>query len=226
MKRKGFQIMAVVCVSLLVYGLSFAASTSSLTTSVTVDPPSGVSPVALRVAGTGTSPADWADLTNYYPNLDFGPLTLYTGTTDGTSWAVFLPSYFYSVDMAYTYGGGAGITQFSFSYSSDVVPLGQPTDSGLGVKSTATFVRKRMVDGVEVTETPADRIAKVLLRDVGTVNVLLSDLSQGWLRMYVGVVTKDPALPAGDVELTTTAQVFSPGDVPGDYSGILTVFTL
>ncbi len=87
-------------------------------------------------------------------------------------------------------------------------------------------MKKRIVNGAEATEVAGDRIAKVLLKDVSTVNVLLTDLVQGWLRMYVGLVTKDPALPSGDVEFSTAAQVFSPGDVPGTYSGTLTVSSL
>jgi len=225
MIRKGFQFLAVACALLLVTSLSFAQSTSSLSTSVTVSGPTGVAPVTLRVMGTGTSPADWADTTNY-TSLSFDPLTLLTGTSSaGVPFSVFLPDHFFSIDMAYTYGGGATISQISFAFTG-TEPAGQPVGSGLGVKATATFVRKRIVGGVEATETAADRISKVLLGNVDTASVLLSDLSQGWLRVYVGLVTKDPALPAGDVELTSAAQVFSPGDVPGAYSGTLTIISL
>ncbi|MFH0827045.1 MAG: hypothetical protein V1923_04065 [Candidatus Omnitrophota bacterium] len=224
MRRKGFQILAVVCVSLLVCGVSFAASTSTLSASATVTGPTGISPVTLRVLGTGANPSDWADTTNY-TSLDFDPLTLLTGTANGIPFSVFLPNHFYSIDMAYTYGGGAAITQMSFLFTG-TEPAGQPIGSGLGVKGTATLVKKRIVNGVEAPETGGDRIAKVLLRDVSTVNVLLTDIAQGWLRMYVGLVTKDPALPAGDIELGSEAQVFSPGDVPGSYTGSLTISSL
>lgn len=228
--RKGFlQLLVITCASLLIYSASFAASTSTLTTSATVSGPSGVNPVALKVMGTGTSPSDWADTTRY-TTLSFDPLTLFefpNPAPGGAPFLTFLPDHFFSIDMAYTYAPGAAITQMSFLFTG-TEPAAQPVGHGLGVKGTATFVKKRIdpVTGSEVAESVADRIGKVLLRDVSTIGVTLADLAGGWLRVYVGVVTKDPALPAGDVELTSTAEVFSPGDIAGTYTGTLTIMSL
>jgi len=223
--KKGFLQIFVACVALLVYSVSFAQSSTSLTTSVTLTGPTGVDPVALKVMGTGTTPADWAN-TTHQTSLSFDPLTLFTFTdAAGRSFKVFLPDHFFSIDMAYTYGGGAAISQISFSFAETAKPAGQP--NGMGSKATATLVRKRLdATGAEVAETAADRIAKVLLADVGTTGATLTQLTGGWLRVYVGVVTKDPALPAGDVEKTAAAEVFSPGDLPGAYSGTFTVISL
>jgi hypothetical protein len=224
MKRDRFKVLMIMGVLLLVPALSFAASTSTLDTSVTLNGPTGVNPVALRVAGTGLNPSDWDPTPQ--TSLNFDPLTLFTfDNPNGAPFKTFLPNHFYSIDMAYTYEQGATITQISFQFTS-TEPAGQPVGHGLGVKGTATMVRKHLVDGVEATETDADRINKVLLRDVSTVGVPLTTLAGGWLRVYVGLVTKDPALPAGDVELTTEAEVFSPGDIPGSYTGTLTVMSL
>lgn len=225
--RKGFQILAVACLALLVYSVSFAASTSTLATTVTLTGPTGVNPVALKVLGKGTNTSDW----NPTPqtSLSFDPITLNTFTVSGKTFSVFLPDHFFSIDMQYTYGGGAAISQFQFSFIG-TEPAGQ-TGHGLGVKATATFVKKRLdANGVEVPETVADRVSpgKVLLRDVNTAHVTLSQLSGGWLRVYVGLVTKDPLLGTSDIENATgtLAEVFSPGDVPGSYSGTLTITSL
>jgi hypothetical protein len=224
--RKGFQILAVVSLALLVYSVSFAASSSSLATTVTLTGPSGVNPVALKVMGKGTNVSDW--ITIPQTSLNFDPLTLYNFTVGGKTYSVFLSDHFFSIDMAYTYGGAA-IGQMTFSFSG-IEPAGQ-TGHGLGVKATATFVKKRLdSNGIEVLETPADRVSpgKVLLKDVNTASITLAQLSGGWLRVYVGLVTKDPLLGTTDIENATgtLAEVFSPGDVPGPYSGTLIVTSL
>jgi hypothetical protein len=233
MRKRFLQILTIACVSLLVCPVTFAASTSSLQTSVTLTGPTGVNPVALKVTvppGTDVPPESYTWASTPSATLSFDPMTLFTFPQQDTTkppFLTFLPDHFYSIDMAYTYGTGAAITQMSFAFTA-TEPAGQPVGHGLGVKATASFVRKRIdpVTGSEATEAATDRINKVLLRDVSTVGVQLTDLNGGWLRVYVGVVTKDPGLPVGDIEKTATAEVFSPGDIAGAYTGTLTISSL
>jgi hypothetical protein len=230
--RKGFlEIMALVCLSMLVYSVSFAASSEPLTASVTLGGPTGVDAVVISVPGTGTA-SDWASAV-VATSLNFDPLTLFKFNESGAEdpagkYHVFLPNHFYSIDMSYTYTGGAGtITQISFTFAETAKPALQP--NGLGRKATATTVRKYLLgDGSEAIEQTSDRITKVLLENVSTAGVTLQQLAGGWLRMYVGLVTKDPLLGTSDIENApgTLAEVFSPGDLPGPYSGILTVSSL
>lgn len=236
--RKGFlEIMALVCLSMLVYSVSFAASSEPLTTSVTLGGPTGVDAVVISVPGTGTA-SDWASAV-VATSLNFDPLTLFKFNESGAEdpagkYHVFLPNHFYSIDMSYTYTAGAGtINQISFTFQETAKPANQP--NGLGRKATATTVKKRLLsDGSEAIEQLSDRITKVLLENVSLAGITLPELAQfggtgsGWLRMYVGLVTKDPALGTADIENAsgTLAEVFSPGDLPGPYSGILTVGSL
>jgi len=61
------------------------------------------------------------------------------------------------------------------------------------------------------------------LIDVQNEGILLSAISPGWLRIYVGLVTKDPSDPVFGSAWPSNFEVFSPGDVPGPYTGTLII---
>lgn len=223
--KKAFVLVLAACFSFLFCVDTFAQT--SLPASATIGGPTGVNMVALRVNNKGTLPSDWT--TTPVTSLDFNPMTLQTFTVSGRTFSSFLPNHFFAIDMAYTFSTGSPITQIQFHYTDGTPPAGQA--HGLGWKATATFVKKRLdANGNEVTETIADRVGpgKILLKDAGTVSFTLSSLSGGWLRVYVGMVTKDPALGTTDIENApgTQAEVFSPGDVAGSYTGTVSITTL
>lgn len=234
MTRKGFLLILAVCLTLPVCSVGLAQT--SLTASATISGPSGVTPVAIRVTvppGTNVPPSAYVWDTTSSASLNFDPLVLKAFTASGTEvqvgdpqakFLIFLSDHFYSIDMAYTYGGGAAITRILFEYT-DVSP---PQTAGLGSKATATFVRKYFANGAEAPETINDRTApgKLLLSNAGGTIISLSQLNGGWLRVYVGLVTKNPALPAGDVELLSSTTPFVPGDAPGTYEGRITITSL
>ena len=223
MKKGIFVALTLIGLSLFISTLTFAQT--NIPASATVPGPTAVDPSVIKVMGTGSSPANWDGEVS---SMSFDPLTLNTFPNPDPTKApfqVFLPDHFFSIDMGYLYGPGTSITQITTSYSDTL----SPQTHGLGWKTTATFVRKFILpDGSEKTESlPADlapgTTGKILLKDVTSKSFLLSQISPGWLRMYVGIVTKDPAAILPD---PTLAEVFSPGDTAGTYAGNLVISSL
>lgn len=124
---------------------------------------------------------------------------------------------FFAVDVGAT--GGAGSPTVTVTYGSE----SNPTDQikGLGFKSTATFTK------VTGGPAPTDQIETLLAAHGPTLllnslssgeNIDSSELIGGFLRMRVGIY--DGALAEfNDVG----GEPFTNGDLPGSYSGVLTV---
>ncbi len=151
--------------------------------------------------------------------LAFGTLSLKTGTDPmGRTWSVFLPQYYFAIDIGFPDGGMPSGKSIVVAYGSDVRPPG--ATSGLGDKATITYCRTYFAapGDWELNRTTDAVIEKKLLKDGNTVPT--SAITGGWLRMYVGIVTLDPTAvpvdPAG-------AQIFSPSDITGTYSGAVTI---
>ena len=183
----------------------------------------------LEVTPDPDDPSIWAGSTEV-GSIDFDPLTLETFTvTEGDvtrTYQAFLPSHYYAIDLGYTYGAGSAISSIGFAYAEGANPnAANPDGGGLGSKATVSLVRKALdSEGEELPEEVSDTLeTKVLLTDIGSASVSMTELAGGWLRVYVGLVTKNPELDASDVEFTEEAEVFSPGDIPGGYSGTLTI---
>lgn len=132
---------------------------------------------------------------------------------------VWLPDHYYAIDVGVT--GGTGSTNITVSYTEGSSPTGQPTNSTLGYKTTASFFT---VTGGPAPEdqitTPITTSAgsKVLLIDlVGGVSITPTLLDGGFFRGLVGVYPGDDSatLPAGKPFIGT--------DVPGTYTGTLTI---
>jgi hypothetical protein len=226
MKKSILMLLVLIGLSLLVASLAFAVDYPA---SATVPSPIDVDPKMLLVTGDGKSSNNWLDKAEKF-TMDFGTLTLNTfpnPAPGGAPFQVFLSDHFYSIDVGLMYGPGTPITQVTVDYNEGNKPFGQ-TAGGLGTKTTGTFVKKFILpDGSEKSEAiPADLIpglGKMRLIDVQNEGILLTDISPGWLRIYVGLVTKDPADPVFGSSWPANFEVFSPGDVPGNYTGTLII---
>lgn len=183
----------------------------------TIGGPTGIDLTILEVTPDPNSPDVWASFREV-TTINFGTLQLFSFPNPaGGTFSAFLPAYYYAMDVGFTFGGGAEINGISVTYVNGA-PL------GLGDRGTVTFVRKALSsDGTELPETQSNTLGIKKLFSQLPQQISLTQLSGGWLRLYVGLVTKDPNLPAGDVELTDQAKIFAPGDAGGAYSGTLTV---
>lgn len=143
-------------------------------------------------------------------------LSFNTGATIpfNSSLGIYTPNQFFALDIAGA--GGAGNPDVTFTYSGDTKPAGQV--SGLGVKSTATFVKVTGATGAQ-TETVLANGKKRLI-DVTGESVLKTAYAGGFLRVYVGIVTKDPTATPLD---PANSEPFTNADAPGAYSGTLLV---
>ncbi len=197
---------------------AYAGSTTSYPASVTVAGADGVAPVAVRVTGKGTQTGDWG--TTPQTSFNFDPLKLTTGTdAAGKPFSALLAGHFYAIDLGYTFNGGAAITKIKVEFTGDTKPAGQT--AGLGDKGLVTLVKKSIVNGVEQADVLLASPNKLLLKNAATREVNLSEVSGGWLRLYLGLATGDPA--AGE---PSGAVPFTPGDLKGTYSGTLKITSL
>ena len=125
---------------------------------------------------------------------------------------IWLPDHYYSVDVAP--GTGAGNVDVTFSYTEGSNP--NNPGHGLGWKSTATFMK---VAGA--TETGLSTHGpKKMLKDLSGEHILPSEVSGGFLRVYLGIVSKDPSAPIPD---PAASEVFSNADAAGSYDGSLVI---
>ena len=112
--------------------------------------------------------------------------------------------------------GGAGNPDVTVTYSGDTKPSGQA--NGLGVKATATFIKVTGATGSQ-TEALITAHGKKRLLDVSD-TVAKSEYVGGFLRIYVGIVTKDSAATPPD---PGNSETFTNADLPGNYDGTLTI---
>ena len=138
--------------------------------------------------------------------LSFDPLTFNSANQ------VWLPDHFFSTDLA-SVGGGGG-TDVTVNYTEGANP--NNPSHGIGWKTTATFVK---VSGT--TETPLSAHGpKKMLKDLNAEHITSTELAGGSLRIYTGIVTKDPTASIPD---PSTSEVFTNADKPGAYDGSLVI---
>lgn len=217
------KILFVVLAVAFVGSVAAPAWAQSISMSATITGPTGIDPTILQVVPDPNDPEAWLSSTEV-TTMNFGQLTLRTFPNPNPppdTFSIFLPAHYYAIDVGFTFGGGAEINGIRVAYTD-----GSPT--GLGFKGNIALVRKTLVGGVEKPEELADRIRKDLMIRYQTSpsNINLISLAGGWLRVYAGINTKDPALGSGDIENSDPeAQVFAPGDVGGAYTGTLVLST-
>ena len=142
--------------------------------------------------------------------LDFGTLT-FNSTNQ-----IYQPNHYFSIDVAPISGAGAPDT--TITYTEGTNPNG--TTNGLGMKTTATFDKEVYVNSTTNTETLLSEGKKRLI-DLATpgLHVPYTEVSGGWLRVYVGVWVGSTASPADP----SNGQPFSNADQAGTYTGTLLI---
>jgi hypothetical protein len=141
--------------------------------------------------------------------LSFDPMTF--NTTNN----IYLPNHYYALDFAVS--GGSGSPDVTVSYNEGSNPNG--STNGLGYKSTATFA-KEVSNGTTNTETFLTAHGpKKRLIDLSGEHVGFTELTGGFLRMYLGVWTGSTTAPADP----TNGQPFTAADGAGTYTGSLVV---
>jgi hypothetical protein len=165
--------------------------------------------IAINASQVNASTEVWSTVSGN--TLDFGMMTL---SADG----VYLPDHYFAVDVGAT--GGAGTPSVTVSYTEGTNP--NSPDHGLGWKSTATFVRVEGGPGPEdQTEVPLSAHGpKKLLKDLSGELFSESEISGGFFRFYLGIVTGDPEATFPD---PAAAEVFTNADAHGEYTGTLLV---
>ena len=181
------------------------ASTTTFAVSATVPVATGVS---INVSSVNSTTNAFTAVSG--TTLSFDPMTL--NTTNN----IYLPNHYYALDFGVL--GGAGATDVTLTYNEGSNPNG--TTNGLGVKSTATFI-KEVVGATSTTETALTAHGpKKRLIDLSGEHVAYTELTGGFLRIYLGIVTKDPQATYPD---PANSQPFTNGDAPGVYTGSLVV---
>jgi len=181
-------------------GMLLAEDTKTFTLSASVPKATSVAITASKVVGT-----TFTTMTG--TALSFDPMTFQTTSK------IWLPAHYFAVDIAPSNGGSAG-TNVTVNYTEGANPNGTG-GHGLGWKSTATFMKV-----VGTTETALTiHGPKKMLKDVIGENILPGEVAGGYLRVYLGIVTKDKAAAYQD---PSTSEPFTNADAPGVYDGTIT----
>jgi len=178
------------------------ADTVDFIATVTVPAATGVSIVATEVDSVSNVFGQQVSA------LNFDPMTF--DSTNG----IYLPDHYFVIDVGAV--GGAGSPNVTVTYVEGAKPAGQT--NGLGWKSIATFVKITGSPGNEVQTDLTAHGPKKLLKDLSGESILESEISGGFLRLFVGV------FPGDDQDIITAGgEVFSNADKAGTYNGTLSV---
>lgn len=144
--------------------------------------------------------------------LSFDPLTFNNASK------IWLPDHYFTLDIGPT--GGPGSTDVVLTYTEGANP--NAPGHGIGWKTTATFMRATVDGGGNTIETPLTAHGpKRMLIELNGEHITPGEITnQGWLRVYIGVVSKDPGATFQD---PANSEVFSNVDHPGYYDGALVI---
>lgn len=132
--------------------------------------------------------------------MDFGKLQYLS------KWGISLPKYYFAIDVGLT-GGFDPTKTISIECTKNEGPPG--AEGGLGDRATITYVKTKK----QRRKTKDYILDKKLLKEDKSIQ--LWEVLGGWLRMYVGVVTKDPeAVPPDPPQ----SKLFTPADPAGAYT--------
>jgi hypothetical protein len=132
--------------------------------------------------------------------------------TFNTAAQAWFPDHYFTIDT----GAPSGFSNMDvvMTYAEGANPNG--AGHGLGWKTTATFVKV-----VGTTETALSMHGpKKMLKDLNGEHILSAETAGAYLRMYVGVVTKDATAAYPD---PAQSELFTNADAAGTYSGTLTI---
>jgi hypothetical protein len=150
--------------------------------------------------------------------LDFLTLPFVTKDAQGNSLNIFLAPFFWGIDVA---SNGAGNPDVQIQYTDAQNPNATAANgrAGLTKKGTLTAfrVQQSVVNGNTV-DTPTVIRQGILGAFTGAGQTIQDqiDLKTGFLRIFLGISTGDPAGVAG-------SEPFTALDKPGVYSGTLTL---
>lgn len=202
------KLSLVVFILLLISGKAFAQSTSkSFIVSATV--PKATS-VGININRVDAGSSQWTPVTSM--SLSFDPLTL------NPQFGTYLPNHYFVGDIAPI--GGAADMSTTFDYLPGSTPAGQA--KSLGDKTTITFM-KASGSGTDTQETAlTSHGPKKTLKNVSGETITGSETQSGWLRFYLGMVTKDPKAVFPDPE---DSEPMTIADMPGVYTETLRITT-
>ena len=126
---------------------------------------------------------------------------------------------FRSIDIS-PGGGSANGTDLTVQYAELANPNNVVNGHGLGWKSTITFVV--INDAVETPIVAHGGTGKMLLKDIPALGetITAAQIGKGILRMYVGMVTKNPG---DEIKDPDDGELFTNLDLPGEYTGKLVI---
>lgn len=164
--------------------------------------------VGVVVSQVNAASNQWTPVTG--TNLSFGTLAL------NTTLGIYLPTKFFVIDASPS--GANSDFQITFDYIEGSNPNGTG-GHGFGWKSSASFV-KTTGSGTNTVDHPLPAHGKKLLKDIHGETLTSQELSSGWSRTYVGIVTKDPNAQPPD---PAQAEPFTASDKAGDFDGTLRI---
>ncbi len=194
---------------LLFQAMPVWAASTTFTVSATVPAASGIN---MTVSSVNSSSGAFTTEPAGTTALSFDPMTF--NTTNN----IYVPNHYFAVDVSVS--GGSGSPDTTVTYSEGANPNGGGSSNGLGVKSTATFAKETPNGSGGTTETLLTAHGpKKRMIDLNGEHVAFTEVSGGFLRMYLGVWTGTTVAPADP----SNGQPFSNADVAGQYTGSLLV---
>ncbi len=223
--KKGFLILVLLGLSVCVYAITFAQTPTPYVAKVTMPTATGIdSIVTSKINSNGEeNPAlhTWID-GDAGKDLDMGSLSPISDTKDGKKWIVYLPTYYYAIDIGLN-GGLDPDASIEVKMTGHIEPSGfvpNPNvdeDNGLGTRGNITYVRTVLTSWAANT-TEDNLIATRKYRYDEDVSIDMGDVAGGWLRMYVGTANGNPE-PLYDIPVDAPDSLtFSPSDPTGDYT--------
>ncbi len=208
--------LLLICQSGLVWAVPQTLPVT-LDLSATIPAATGIGMTVSKIVGDNP----WVVVAGH--DLSFDPMTFIPGTAlDPVE--IYLPDHFFALDFGAINNLGSpapGAANITFAYTEGANPNGPAGGHGLGWKSTATFMKVR--GAIETPLVSHGGTGKMMLKDMlapaGT-TVPNAEIAGGFLRVYLGIVTKDEAQDIADPD---ASEPFTNGDVGGSYTGQLAV---
>ena len=204
MKKTILTIMGFVAVVLCLTTLSQALD-RSFTVSANIPQATGVA-----ITASSVNPSNNHFTVISGNTLSFNPITFNTAN------GIFLPDHFFAIDVGSV--GGAGIPDVTVTYTEGANP--NSPSHGLGWKSTATFMKVTGATGSQTETAMTSHGPKKMLKAISGESIGHAEISGGFLRVYVGIVTKDNTAVIPD---PVDSEPFIVSDKPGLYDGTLLV---
>jgi hypothetical protein len=163
--------------------------------------------VGISASSVATGSGVWTSMSPSATLLSFDVMSY------NSTYGYWAPNHYFAVDVGTSDGSGSVTTVVTYAEGTN--PNAATGGHGLGYKAFATF-QKAYISGGTTLETPIAAHGKKKLYDLigAGRTVTPAQVTGGWLRVYLGVVT-DPALVTG-------SELFTNLDHSGIYDGMIT----